>query len=65
MNENRLFLSYCHSEKKRMDGIVPLVEAADVPVWWDEYALKFGLHLGDEIDKGLETSRGSSAIHIA
>jgi len=42
-----------------MDEIVPLVEAAGVPVWWDEYALKFGLHLGDEIDKGLETSRGA------
>lgn len=26
---------------------------------WDEYALKFGLHLGDEIDKGLETSQGA------
>lgn len=59
MNENRLFFSYCHAEKKRMDEIVPLVEAAGVPVWWDEYALKFGLHLGDEIDKGLETSRGA------
>ena len=59
MNENRLFFSYCHAEKKRMDEIVPLVETAGVPVWWDEYALKFGLHLGDEIDKGLETSRGA------
>ena len=59
MNENRLFFSYCHAEKKRMDEIVPLVEAAGVPVWWDEYELKFGLHLGDEIDKGLETSRGA------
>ena len=26
MNENRLFFSYCHAEKKRMDEIVPLVE---------------------------------------
>ena len=59
MNENRLFFSYCHAEKKRMDEIVPLVETAGVPVWWDKYALKFGLHLGDEIDKGLETSRGA------
>ena len=59
MNENRLFFSYCHAEKKRLDEIVPLVEAAGVPVWWDEYELKFGLHLGDEIDKGLETSRGA------
>ena len=59
MNENRLFFSYCHAEKKRMDEIVPLVEKAGVPVWWDECALKFCLHLGNEIDKGLETSRGA------
>ena len=59
MNENRLFFSYCHDEKKRMAEIVPSVEDAGVLVWWDEYALKFGLHLGDEIDKGLETSQGA------
>ena len=23
MNENRLFFSYCHAERKRMDEIVP------------------------------------------
>lgn len=32
MNEDRLFFSYCHVEKERMDEIVPLVEAAGVPV---------------------------------
>ena len=31
-----------------MDEIVPLVEAAGVPVWWDEYALLDAERLSDD-----------------
>ena len=54
MTDNKVFISYNHSDKETVYPICELLKSADIPIWLDRAEITPGDWVSDEIDQKLD-----------
>ena len=54
--ENEVFISHSSKDKQEVEKLLPFINAADLPIWFDKYNIDFGQSIVDKVQEGVENS---------
>lgn len=53
---SRVFISHSSKDKQQVEELLPFLNAADLPVWFDKYDIQVGDSIVDSVQDGIEKS---------
>lgn len=56
--EKQIFISHSSKDKNSVEKLIPYLNGAGLPVWFDKYSIHVGDSIVDKVQEGLEESQG-------